>query len=222
MLKPAAACFLQRNKECSVESNSFFQTVGTKSVIAKYISIIGHPFLTIPIFLIVILFAREGVANAGTLAMLIIGGIFIPISIRTYIGVRRGKYTNLDVSDQRQRQQWFMLTTALVLLVTALLWITKQDIIVCVAMTVSLFLMIVSQLINFVVKASMHVAYHTYLSFVVFFFNQWVGILFLLFLPMLAWSRLYLKRHTKPEVFSGLVLGLFFGSLFLVWINLWL
>lgn len=212
--------FLHWERWYSDEAN-IFTKVDTKSIIAKYISIIGHPFLTIPIFLIVILFAREDVDNAGTLALLIIGGIFIPVSIRTYIGVKRGKYTNLDVSDQIQRQQWFRLMTGLIFLITVLLWLTKQDLVICIAITVSLLLMIVSQGMNIVIKSSMHVAYHTFLSFVIFFFNQWMGILFLLFLPLLAWSRLYLKRHTKPEVFSGLVLGMFFGSLFLVWIHFW-
>lgn len=188
-----------------------------KTNIAKYISIIGHPFLTIPVFLLIILFAREDVTNPGTLATMIIGGIFIPISVITYFGVKRGKYTNLDVSDQAQRQRWFMLSTVLVGAVTAMLWITQQDKLVCLAMTVSLFLMITSQVVNTVLKASMHVAYHAYLSFVIYFFNHWIGILFLLFLTVLAWSRLHLKRHTKPEVLFGLLLGVSFGAIFLIW-----
>lgn len=192
-----------------------------KKSIAKYISIIGHPFVTIPVFLIIILFVREGVDNAKTLATMIIGGIFAPISLVTYIRVKRGKYTNLDVSDRRQRQRWFILTTALILIVTALLWITRQDTLVSIALTVSLFLMIVSQAVNTLIKASMHVAYHTYLGFVIFYLNPWTGAIFLLFLPLLAWSRVYLKRHTKPEVVAGLVLGVFFGIIFLSWIYRW-
>lgn len=193
-----------------------------KSIIAKYISIIGHPFLTIPVFLIVILLGREDVDNAGTAMLMIIGGIFIPVAIRTYIGVKRGKYTNLDVSDQQQRQQWFRLMTALVIVITIVLWLTKQNIIICIAVTISLLLMIVSHALITVIKSSMHVAFHTYLSFVIFFFNQSIGIVFLLFVPVLAWSRLYLKRHTKPEVSSGLVLGIFSGSLFLAWVYAWI
>lgn len=192
-----------------------------KRSIAKYISIIGHPFVTIPIFLIIILFAREGIDNPKTLATMIIGGIFAPIALVTYIRVKKGKYTNLDVSDRRQRQRWFLLTTALVLIVTALLWITRQDLLVCIAMTTSLFLMIVSQLVNTVIKASMHVAYHTFLGFVIFFLSPVAGSIFLLFLPLLAWSRVYLGRHTKAEIASGFALGAIFGIIFLYWIHHW-
>lgn len=192
-----------------------------KRSIAKYISIVGHPFVTIPVFLLIILFVREDIDNAKTLATMIIGGIFAPISLVTYIRVKRGKYTNLDVSDRRQRQRWFMLTTTLILIVTALLWITEQDILISIALTVSLFLMIVSQLLNTMIKASMHTAYHTYLGFVIFYLNSWIGVAFFLFLPFLAWSRVYLKRHTKPEIMAGLGLGILFGIIFLNWISRW-
>src|SRR5690606_13324608 len=97
-----------------------------KTTIARLISILGHPFLTVPLFVVFLLFSTEPTVRATYLSLLIIGGIFLPIGLKTIRGVRKGTYTNLDVSDQVQRQKWFIATTMLLLVVTIVIWLTNQ------------------------------------------------------------------------------------------------
>lgn len=185
-----------------------------KTKFATFVSTLGHPFLTLPVFIIFLLFSTEPVAKAGLLTLLIIGGIFIPVGLRTLLGVRKGKYTNLDVSDQAQRQQWFIVITLLLLIVTAIVWITDQNRTLRLGMICAFSLLLVSQLVNTRVKASMHLAFHTFLGLLILHMNAVAGAIFLLFAPLLAWSRLYLKRHVLEEVLVGVVLGGLFGLIF--------
>ena len=185
-----------------------------KTTIAKLISTLGHPFLTLPVFVVFLLFHIESTRQATYLSLLIIGGIFVPIGISTLLGVRRGTYTNLDVSDQGQRQKWFIATTLLLAIVTAVIWLTDQHRVLQVAVTCALMLLVVAQVVNTRVKASMHLAFHVFLGFLILHFNVVAGIIFLLFAPLLAWSRVYLKRHVWKEIVVGVILGTFFGTAF--------
>lgn len=160
------------------------------------------------------LFSQEPPLKAALLSALIIGGIFIPVTIRTVLGVRRGKYTNIDVSDQKQRQQWFMTITALLLAVTAIIWITKQQYSLRLAVTLASVLLISALYINKVIKSSMHMTFHAFVSLLILHFNLVAGIVFLVLLPVLGWSRLYLKRHFLNEVLVGTCMGSLFGGLF--------
>ncbi|MGK6350513.1 phosphatase PAP2 family protein [Parapedobacter sp. DT-150] len=185
-----------------------------KTTVAKFISTIGHPFLTVPVFAVFLLFSIESPQRATVLSLLIIGGIFVPIGLKTLWGVRKGTYTNLDVSDRVQRQKWFIATTLLLLAVTIIFWLTGQDRTLRLAMACALVLLILAQVVNRRIKASMHLAFHAFLGFLILHFNETAGIIFLLFAPLLAWSRIHLKRHVWKEVVVGMVLGTILGLVF--------
>ncbi|MFC3200204.1 hypothetical protein ACFOET_21460 [Parapedobacter deserti] len=187
-----------------------------KTTLAKLISTLGHPFLTVPVFVIFLLFSIESVLQATYLSLLIIGGIFIPIGIKTIRGVKKGTYTNLDVSDRVQRQKWFIATTLLLAAVTIIIWLTNQDRTLRLATTCALMLLVAAQAVNRRIKASMHLAFHVFLGFLIFYFNWIAGVLFLLVAPLLAWSRIHLKRHVWKEVIAGVMLGTALGVAFWV------
>ncbi len=187
-----------------------------KTTIAKVISTVGHPFLTVPLFAVFLLFSIESTQRAIYLSLLIVGGIFVPVGLRTLWGVRKGTYTNLDVSDQAQRQKWFVATTFLLLLVTIIVWATNQEWTLRLAMACALALLVVAQLVNRRIKASMHLAFHAFLGFIILTLNGMAGVCFLLFALPLAWSRIHLRRHIWQEVVVGMILGTLLGVAFWV------
>ena len=187
-----------------------------KTTIAKVISTVGHPFLTVPLFAVFLIFSIESTQRAIYLSLLIVGGIFLPIGLKTLRGVRKGTYTNLDVSDQTQRQKWFVATTFLLLLVTIIVWVTNQDWTLRLAMACALALLVIAQLVNRQIKASMHLAFHAFLGFLILSLNTVAGICFLLFALPLAWSRIHLGRHIWKEVVVGMALGTLLGITFWV------
>lgn len=152
--------------------------------------------------------------RAALLSGLIIGGVFLPVTILTFRGVRKGKYTNIDVSDRVQRQRWFTTITILLMVVTGVIWLTNQQYSLRLAVTLACALLICALYINKVIKASMHMTFHAFVSLLILHFNMTAGIIFLVLLPILGWSRLYLKRHFFNEVVVGTCMGGLFGGLF--------
>lgn len=184
--------------------------------VAHFISIIGHPLLTYPLFLIIVLFRNEVASKALGILALIIGGVFIPVIIRLYLKSKDGTYTNFDVSDQNQRRSIFWFSIPLLMLVTIILFLTNQSRNLCIGVLFALILLIVSFLINFHTKSSLHVSFTIYLSALIFTHSFLIGSMVLLFAVCIGWSRVKLGRHTLKEVLLGCVMGILISMSMLI------
>lgn len=183
-----------------------------KSTLAAWISTLGHPLLTLPVFAVVMLFRHEPPEKAAWLSALIVGGLALPIALKTYRGMRKGVYANFDVSDRAQRRGWYRGATVLMLGVTAVLWLTGQSRPLCLSFLFASLLLLASQGVNYYLKTSLHLAFHVFLAFLILAFDPVTGIVLLSFAPLLAWSRLVLGRHSWQEVLSGALLGTAAGA----------
>ena len=175
--------------------------------IATFISTLGHPLLTIPLFILIVLFGNEDSSRAAPISFLIIGCVFIPVTIRLYIKSRNGSYTNFDVSDKIQRRSLYLFVVPLLLIVTIILFATNQSRNLCLGVLFALLLLILSQAINYFVKSSLHVSLNIYLSALIFTVNFKAGVAALLFTALISWSRVKLGRHSVKEVLFGLLIG---------------
>jgi len=182
-----------------------------KQRIARLISVVGHPLLTIPFYVIVILFSNEDFKKAIFLSSLIIGCIFIPLILRLYRKTSNGTYTNFDVSDRKQRKSVFVFIIPILCIVTFIIYKTGQSANLFLSVLMATILILISQLVNLRVKSSMHVSLNIYLSFLVMTVNYEFGILLFLFTGFIGWSRIALGRHTLKEVMVGGVIGLAVG-----------
>lgn len=178
-----------------------------KKKIAQFISIAGHPLLTIPLFVVIVTFSLEDFKKALITSSIIIGGLFLPLILRLYLKSRNGSYTNFDVSDRKQRKSVFTFIVPILSVVTVVMYLTGQSTHLCQSLLVGLILVISSQVVNLYIKSSMHVAFHLYLSFLVMTLNPGIGIIALLITFPIAWSRIVLGRHTLKESLVGGVIG---------------
>ena len=78
-----------------------------KQRIAKLISVAGHPLLTIPLFVVFVMFSFENIGKAVFISFLIIGCIFIPLIVRLYLKSKNGSYTNFDVTNLQLSNKTF-------------------------------------------------------------------------------------------------------------------
>jgi hypothetical protein len=186
-----------------------------KTKIASFISIIGHPLLTIPIFTIIVFFTNEEFQRALLHSSLILVGIFLPLTVKMYLNSKSGTYTNFDVSNKTQRQSWYIFAILLLLTVTIILFVTDQPRTLRLSVLFSLILLMTSQIMNYIIKSSLHVSFNIFLSFLIIPVNLITGLLFLVFTILIAWARLTLKRHTFKEIITGCIIGLTVGILFL-------
>ena len=192
-----------------------------KTKIASYISVIGHPLLTIPIFTIIALFTYEKFQRALLHSSLILVCIFLPLTLKMYLKSKNSSYTNFDVSNKTQRQSWYIFALSLLLIVTIILFVTEQPRTLSLSVLFSLILLVTSQIMNYFIKSSLHVSLNIFLSFLIMPMNLIIGLLFIAFTIFIAWARLTLKRHTVKEIITGFIIGLTIGisSLFFIWLN---
>lgn len=178
-----------------------------KHTVAKLISFIGHPLLTIPLFVAIVMFLNEDFSKASLISLIIIGCIFLPLFLWMFIKSRNGTYTNFDVSDRQQRYSLFYFAIPFLILAIVLLLATGQSNLLIISVGFGLIISLVSQLVNRYVKSSLHVSLNIYLSFLMMPINLYLSLIFLLITVLIGWSRIVLGRHTFKEVVFGAVIG---------------
>lgn len=177
-------------------------------LLARFISLIFNPvFLLIPTPYLLVL--RETGDASQAMNWTLISMFFVMlIGVCLGIGVRKGYFTDFDVSKREERPLLFLF----VLLVGALYFISLLYLDAPVVLFILLACIFASVLlfsfVNTRIKASIHVA--TISAFVVT-----LGILYgaqylllLLIVPIVAWSRVKIKRHTVREIIAGGSLGI--------------
>ncbi|OJU54313.1 MAG: hypothetical protein BGN96_13370 [Bacteroidales bacterium 45-6] len=178
-----------------------------KKKIAQLVSVVGHPLLTIPLFVLVVMFSREDKWTAMLVSFLVIGCFFIPVTIRLFIKSRNGSYSNFDVSDRIQRKSLYAFAIPLLAVVAAVLYFTDQSRAICLNVVFALILLVASMAVNFFVKCSLHVSLNVFLAALAYDVNVNLAVGILLFTVLLIWSRITLGRHTVKEVVLGFLLG---------------
>jgi membrane-associated phospholipid phosphatase len=179
-----------------------------KKIIAKYISFIGHPLLTIPVFVTFVMFAFMDFKKAAFVSLIIIGCIFVPLILWMYIKSKNGSYTNFDVSNRNQRKSLFFFLLPLLIIAIIILYKTGQSKNIYISVFFVLVITLVSQIVNLYVKSSLHVSLNIYLSFVIMPINYQIGFILFILTGLIGWSRIILGRHTLKEVLFGAAIGL--------------
>lgn len=75
--------------------------------LAHAISNLAHPLLTFPIFIVYQLFTHETFPKALWLSALIVLALFVPIAVSLYLGTKKGKYTSLTESSEKDFSPWY-------------------------------------------------------------------------------------------------------------------
>jgi hypothetical protein len=177
------------------------------SSLARFISFILNPLillLTVPFFLLLRLGSDLNYALTWTAYTL-----FFLIALTLFIRecVKRGLFTNMDVSKREQRPLLFNVSILFTIVYLAgLYFLNGPQILIVITVGVMLGIVIIS-VINTRIKASMHVATISALIFTtaIVFSGYYLFLLFLI--PLVAWARLKIKRHTLPETVVGGLLG---------------
>jgi hypothetical protein len=154
----------------------------------------------------------------SALAWTVVAGVIILLLlIVVYYFVRKGKFSDLDVSTQQQRPLLFLLDFIFAAIYFSVLYILHAPRTLFLG-NIAVFLAVaVLVIINKFIKSSVHMAI---LSGALTLFVLLGGTVYLwgfILIPILAWARLATKRHTLNEVITGTVLGvLVSGATFLI------
>ncbi len=178
------------------------------NLIAQFISAIASPLVIAIPFCYLIILKTTGDAQQAfdwsivSLFFVLVVGAFV------YYGVKKGFFTNLDVSDRRQRPKLFLFTGAACFLYLLLVIFFNGPKIIFVGLATLFLGIILAEIINTRVKASMHLAIFSAFATALGILNGGIFWGLILLAPVVAWSRLILKRHTPREVVVGTIFGI--------------
>lgn len=184
------------------------------STTAKAFSIIGHPLLTVAAYVCFFCFYHYSLQKAAYLSVLIIGLVVIPIIARNWFKVRRGQYSNFDVSNRQQRNSFYPPVLILLVFLAFVLYFMNQDNVLLFGVFIFLLLMVVLAIGNRWVKISLHASINFFIATLLLPYGKTMASLALLFSLLVSLSRIVLGRHHWSEVLAGSCLGLSFGLLF--------
>lgn len=175
--------------------------------IANIISFVSNPlFVSIPLsYAMILKTTGDGLyATQWTLLSLLFSGLIV---LFVLYGVRKGFISDYDVSIKEERINLYLagiLITTVYLLVVFFLNGPQVLIVGLVGLLIGL---LIASLILKKSKASGHVA--VIISFALLMWLSYGGAYWLLLLsvPLVAWSRIKLKRHEPSETLVGGVIG---------------
>lgn len=178
-----------------------------KHQVARSISFLSDPlFLATPIPFLLVLWASEDVMYSlkwSVFSMM----FFAFIGFFVLYGVKRGVFSDVDVSKREQRPAFYLFAIYVCLLYLGSLMLLDGPPVLFLAGCGVLLSILSISIVNLKIKASVHVATVTALIFIVSILYGDAFLLFLLVIPVIIWSRVVTKRHTLPEAVVGGTVG---------------
>lgn len=176
---------------------------------ARYLSIVGHPFIVLPASVAAISVLRGGAPHAAAA----LAGLFVIVSGLVLLGMKSGRFNDFDVSDRRRRPSFYLLVIA----GTAALGIwLRHDPEAFGACAIAAAVLILCGSLNRWMKPSLHAAFALY---AVGLWAAWSLSAAVVTIPVaaaVAWSRVRLRRHTTKEVLVGTAIGLVAACSFVI------
>jgi len=178
---------------------------------ARLVSWIGHPLIFVSASVAVVVGTQLGPRIGLPILLALLLSTLVPTAILLFSGVRSGHWSDADVSVRKERQRFFPWAVPFSLAgVIAMWWLQAPSYIMRGGM-VTLGLFLVSWLANFRLKLSLHALFAFYCAIILFRIGLMWGAMALVLAVLVAWSRLFLRRHTHTELIVGMVLGLMGG-----------
>ena len=189
-----------------------------KETFARLTSSILNPFLVAVATLILLAFqATAATSEAVIWIFFSIAISVLPVVIAVLVLVRMKKLDGFFSNPREQRNGVYLLASALGIIDCALYWYFHAPRLLSVLFTTGLIAVIIFMVINYYWKISLHTAFITGAVVVLVIVFGWKALFSVVFIPLVAWSRIVLKQHTIPQVMVGgllpvvIVTGIFWG-----------
>ncbi len=176
--------------------------------LAKIISVVSNPLIVSLPFCFALIFKSRGDFSYAVL-WTIISGVFAGIvGLFVSVGVKRGFFSDYDVSVRKQRPPLFAFAGIMSILYFVLVLYLNGPRILLIGLAALILGIVIAEIINTKIKASIHLAVFSAFSIVVgLLYGGWFWAL-LLTAPVVAWSRIVLKRHQLAETVVGSTFGI--------------
>lgn len=181
--------------------------------VARWVSILGHPFVFVMLLVAVSTLQAQGAWAALRAVIIVCVVTLIPVGLFMINRVRSGKWGTVDASSRSERPALYALAACLIGALCLLALRTSGMGHIAKGASSILVLLLISYLMNRWIKASLHMAFCAFTGVVGFRIDPAFGIAVLTYLPLLAWARLAMNRHTVREVVAGTGIGAVVGAI---------
>ncbi|MBW8360672.1 MAG: phosphatase PAP2 family protein [Kaistella sp.] len=173
--------------------------------ISKFISNFFNPLTSLMIYFLYFSTENYSLREASVRFLPILLLTVSPISLWIVWNVKKGRYSNMDVSNRNQRKSlYFFIAGAMI---AYLLFDYFKNETLDLVMFFLLILLLVLQLSNYFIKSSMHTAFNVFVAALFFSENAALGIIWLGIAIIVGITRIILKRHTPREVLTGFAIA---------------
>jgi hypothetical protein len=174
--------------------------LSSSTTLARIVSIAGHPFVLIPLMIAVA--TRNWVWTAVVAAATI-----LPLFVIVLRNVRRGVWSDHDVSRREQRGGLYRVALPLVALTAVLLYFLDAGPGMMRGFAAGAAMLLLGVLGNRFLKISMHMMCAAFCAVTIARLYPATTFAIVPFVAAIAWSRHKLERHTWTEVAVGLGIG---------------
>ena len=181
--------------------------------LARWVSIVGHPFVLIVLLTAVATTKLQGGKDAASAVGFVIAAAILPIGLFMYSQVKTGRWGTVDASRRSERPALFALMLALLVVLGLFLRGLPNLALLSSGLIAAAAILVVAFVLNTWIKTSMHMAFASWVAVTLLVIALPLGLALLIALPLLGWSRLAMRRHTLLEVLVGVVLGATVGWL---------
>jgi membrane-associated phospholipid phosphatase len=185
-----------------------------KTNIAKHISFFLGPTL-IPILYTIVVFNSGLTENQ---LLIVAPAIFLLLVVTPiaylFLAPKAGLIKTWEMVKRKERYQFFIILILLTIAGSVIIFYFGNELLLKLNL-LFLFTIVVLFAITLFWKISLHVAINTASSLVVNFLFNWSFPLLYLTIPLVAWSRLVLKRHSSLQLLAGFIVtfGIFLTGL---------
>ena len=175
---------------------------------ARFVSWIGHPLVFVAASAAVVVGTQLGLHAGFPILIALLLSTLVPTAILLLSGVRSGRWSDADVSIRKERQRFFPWAVPFSLAGVLVMYLIHAPAYIIRGGGITLALFLASWIINCFLKLSLHALFAFYCAMILFRVGAGWGTFALLLAILVAWSRLFLRRHTSVELIAGIALGL--------------
>ena len=178
-----------------------------RRVIARWLSIVFHPFVMVGVMVGGAAAARQSAGEAARSVATVALFTIVPLAVLMWRQVRRGRWENADASNRAERPILYIVGGIALTALLVYLLVRRVQSFHIRGVIGTLGMMAACAAATRWIKVSLHMAFATLAAVTLALMRSPAGYVLVIALPALAWSRLTLERHTPLEVALGSVIG---------------
>ncbi|HYC60638.1 MAG TPA: phosphatase PAP2 family protein [Thermoanaerobaculia bacterium] len=172
----------------------------SSTTLARVLSIAGHPFLLVPVMVAV-------ASRNWKWTAIVAAGTVLPLLAITIRNVRRGVWSDHDVSHRGERGGFYRIALPLVAMTTVAGYFLGASPGLMRGLIAAVAMLALGAIGNRFLKISLHTMTAAYFAVVLAKIYPLAAPALMAFVAAICWSRRKLERHTWTEIAVGLLIG---------------